>query len=108
LAIFLIARLVREKRQPGKTFAWLLAIILIPYVGVPLYLLFGGRKLKRLVAEKNRLSPDIPDDALSAVYDDYPIARAITSSGGSPPVGGNALSLLKRGRKLTTRLKKAS
>ncbi len=57
LAVFLIARLMSEKRQPGNTMAWLLVIVLIPYVGVPLYLLLGGRKLRRLVARKSRLSP---------------------------------------------------
>lgn len=97
LAVFLIARLMREKRQPGNTFAWLMAIVLIPYVGVPLYLLFGGRKLRKLVAKKNRLSPQLPDDAIPAICADYPIARAITTGGGSPPVGGNAISLLKTG-----------
>ncbi|HRI83402.1 MAG TPA: PLDc N-terminal domain-containing protein, partial [Opitutaceae bacterium] len=60
LAIFLIARLVSEKRQPGSTFAWLLVIVLIPYVGVPLYLLLGGRKLRRLRASKSRLLPALP------------------------------------------------
>ncbi|HEY9248468.1 MAG TPA: PLDc N-terminal domain-containing protein, partial [Rariglobus sp.] len=44
LAVFAIARLVSEKRPPSNTVAWLLGIVLIPYVGVPLFLLFGGRK----------------------------------------------------------------
>ena len=57
LAVFLIARLMSEKRQPGNTMAWLLVIVLIPYLGVPLYLIFGGRKLRRLVARKSRLAP---------------------------------------------------
>tara|TARA_B110000483_G_scaffold216495_1_gene268041 strand:- start:461 stop:649 length:189 start_codon:yes stop_codon:yes gene_type:complete len=38
LALFAIARLMNDKRQPGNTIAWLLAIVLVPYVGVPLYL----------------------------------------------------------------------
>ena len=46
LALFAIARIISEKRQPSNTLAWLLAIILIPYVGVPLYLVLGGRKLR--------------------------------------------------------------
>jgi cardiolipin synthase len=55
LAFLALARLMSERRQPGNTFAWLLAIGFIPYLGVPLYLLFGGRKIKRLVARKTRL-----------------------------------------------------
>ena len=49
-----------EKRAPANTFAWLLIIILVPWVGVPLYLLFGGRKLRRLAKRKSRLHPVLP------------------------------------------------
>src|SRR3954471_20605123 len=60
LAFFAIARLMSQRKQPGNTFAWLLAIAFIPYVGVPLYLLLGGRKLRRLAQSKTPLHPDIP------------------------------------------------
>src|SRR5580698_10005682 len=62
LAIVIVARLLREHRPPGNTMAWLLAIILIPYVGVPLYILFGGRKLKRLESHRAPLPLELPDD----------------------------------------------
>lgn len=52
LAFILIARLLREKRRPGNTFAWLILIALAPYVGVPLFLLFGGRKIAKLTKGK--------------------------------------------------------
>jgi len=55
LCVFLIARILGSQRAPGTTLAWLLAILLIPYVGVPLYLLFGGRKLRRMVRHKGLL-----------------------------------------------------
>lgn len=55
LGIILIARLMREKRRPSNTFAWLLVIILAPYIGVPLYLLIGGRKIARLTKDKKTL-----------------------------------------------------
>ena len=35
MATLLIATIVGQRRAPGTTFAWLLAIVLIPYVGVP-------------------------------------------------------------------------
>jgi cardiolipin synthase len=47
MATVLIAVIVVQRRAPGTTFAWLLAIVLIPYIGVPLFLMFGGRKLTR-------------------------------------------------------------
>ena len=96
LAVFLIARLMSERRQPGNTLAWLLGIILIPYVGVPLYLVFGGRKLRRLVARKSRLTPQ-PLAGGAAVIAAGPIAQALAANGAAPPVGGNAVRFLTRG-----------
>ena len=98
LAVFLIARLMSEKRQPGNTMAWLLVIVLIPYVGVPLYLLFGGRKLRRLVARKSRLSP-VPSDAavVTSAAAAGAIAQALVRESGCPPVGGNTVRFLTSG-----------
>jgi cardiolipin synthase len=98
LALFLLARLMREKRQPGNTVAWLLVIILIPYVGVPLYLLFGGRKLKNLIAHKQRLCPVLPGGR-PIVYTGAAFSTAHTASaaGACPPVGGNSVHLLTTG-----------
>jgi len=99
LAVFLIARLMSEKKQPGNTVAWLLVIVLIPYVGVPLYLLLGGRKLRRLVKQKTRVFPTLPgSDFPLATCRHLPVARAVTASGGSPPLGGNSVSLITKGR----------
>ena len=59
LALFAVARLMSEKRQPSNTLAWLLGIVLIPYVAVPLFLLVGGRKL-RISAQIDRRASRIP------------------------------------------------
>lgn len=98
LAVFLIARLMSEKRQPGNTFAWLLGIVLIPYIGVPLYLLFGGRKLRRLMTLKNRMAPTLPgvNPPLGDCVERH-IARAVRNAGGSVPLGQNELKLLTDG-----------
>ncbi|HQL96440.1 MAG TPA: PLDc N-terminal domain-containing protein, partial [Candidatus Hydrogenedentes bacterium] len=67
LAVVLAVRVLQERRQPGGTLAWLMAIILIPYVGVPLYLLIGGRKVRRAARKKAVLytgdPPTPPEDA---------------------------------------------
>jgi len=62
LAVILVARLLREHRPPGNTMAWVLAILLIPYVGVPLYLIFGGRKIKRLEQHREPIALETPDE----------------------------------------------
>jgi len=98
LALFLIARLLSEKRQPGNTFAWLLGIILVPYVGVPLYFLFGGRKLRRLMARKTPVEPTLPvADFSPGHHANRPIARAVARAGGSPPLPCNDLQLVTTG-----------
>lgn len=98
LAIFLVARLMSEKRQPGNTVAWLLGILLVPYVGVPLYFLIGGRKMRRLMARKTRMSPTLPGSEITAGPSvNLPIARAVKRSGGSSPLPCNHLSLLTNG-----------
>jgi cardiolipin synthase len=55
LALPVIAQMVRQRRSPAGTLAWLLTMVLIPYVGIPLYLVLGGRKLHRLAASKEEL-----------------------------------------------------
>lgn len=98
LAVFLIARLMSEKRAPANTFAWLLIIVLLPYVGVPLYLLFGGRKLRQLAERKSRLLPTLPAHAISpSAFANEPIAQTVMASGAAAPVAGNALELLTTG-----------
>jgi cardiolipin synthase len=94
LAFFLVARLLSEKRAPANTFAWLLGIILMPYVGVPLYLLIGGRKLRRIAGRKSQLVATLPGAGAGPLPPLAPaVADTVTAAGGGPPVGGNRLTL---------------
>lgn len=97
LALFVVARLMSERKQPGNTFAWLLAIVFIPYVGVPLYLLFGGRKLRKLAERKGRLHPASPDSFTSVPENAAFAARVFTRNGACPPVTGNRVRFLGSG-----------
>ena len=47
LTVVASGALLRERRAPQATLAWLLAIVLVPYVGLPLYLALGTRKERR-------------------------------------------------------------
>jgi len=107
LAIFLIARLMSEKRQPGNTLAWLLGIILVPYVGVPLYLILGGRKLKRMVARKSRLAP-VPsrETAVASPAAAGAIAQSLVLNGACRPVGGNSVRFLTDGEEAFAELER--
>ena len=98
LAFFLVARLMSERRAPANTFAWLLVIVFIPWLGVPLYLLLGGRKLRRLAKNKSALLAIMPGvcsgQAAPAIL---PVAKTVAAAGGFGPVGGNRITLLPTG-----------
>ncbi len=95
LAVILLSRILRERRPPASTLAWLLAIVLVPYVGVPLYLMVGGRKHRRMAARKEPLYVPPP----AALVDDVPhVVERILLSGGAPRVAaGNRIELLSTG-----------
>jgi len=38
---------MRQRRQPAAAIAWVITLALVPYVGLPLFLMFGTRKLVR-------------------------------------------------------------
>lgn len=92
LAVALITQILREHRRPGGALAWVLTIVLIPYIGVPLYLLIGGRKLGRRVQKKTALyesetgiaQPETPSCNCE---------RILISSGVPPARAGNRITL---------------
>lgn len=106
LAIFAIARLMSERKQPGNTFAWLFAIAFVPYLGVPLYLLLGGRKIKKLVARKAPLQPSSPG-AVSVPENAGFASRVFTRDGACPPLGGNRVRFLTGGEEAFGELERA-
>jgi len=107
LAFFLVARLMSEKRAPANTFAWLLVIVLLPHVGVPLFLLFGGRKLRRLAERKSRLLPKLPAGTTSpSRFSGSPVAHTVMASGAAAPVAGNAMQLLTTGEEAFSELER--
>lgn len=52
MMLLLLASILRQRRNPAASAAWLVFIISVPYVGIPLYLFFGTRKLAALSASK--------------------------------------------------------
>jgi cardiolipin synthase len=94
LGAVLIGHALAQRRAPQSTMAWILAIVLIPYVGVPLYLVFGGRKLNRDARRKASLY-DVTTDA--AVLPSSGIAGMLTALGAPSPRHGNQVELLLSG-----------
>ncbi len=78
-SIVMLARLFASRRTPQSTFAWLLAIVFMPVIAIPLYLLLGRRKFPRK-------------------------AKGPTQGSLPPPRAGNALELLTTGEAAYARL----
>jgi cardiolipin synthase len=47
LTYVLVSHTLRQRRNPAAAIAWVITLALVPYVGLPLYLIFGTRKLPR-------------------------------------------------------------
>jgi cardiolipin synthase len=95
LALALLAHIIRERRSPTSTLAWLMAIILIPYLGVPLYLIFGGRKMISKAETKPKLTQND-----SKPFDDTYIGKAYLyelANGIFPPSADNRITFLPKG-----------
>jgi cardiolipin synthase len=95
LALVLLSHILRERRPPTSTLAWLMAIVFIPYVGVPLYLIFGGRKMVSRAGAK----PDLePGRAAPAIPADPTRIRLLQPDGGVfPASSGNRVLFLPEG-----------
>lgn len=95
-AVVVLASLLRQKRTPASMLAWILAVALIPYVGLPLYLMLGNRKMRRL-PEGKKASLYLPP-ARGLVSDpSSPLERLLSSAGAPRAVAGNAVELLPTG-----------
>jgi len=42
-----VTRITQQRRHPSAAIAWVVLIVLVPYAGIPLFLLFGTRKFVR-------------------------------------------------------------
>lgn len=97
MALVLFRRVRLERRTPGATMAWVLGMVFLPYLAIPLYLLMGGRKVRKLMGRKLGLKlmqrESAPDPELMGG-----IARAMVQLPGAPPaMDGNRVEMLPDG-----------
>jgi cardiolipin synthase len=95
LALVFLAYLIRQKRSPASTMAWLLLVLFLPYVGVPLYLMLGGRKMSRMARKKASLYD--PAGSPRRNRREQTLERFLQSYGVPPARGDNRIELLTRG-----------
>jgi cardiolipin synthase len=103
LAIVLIPRILLERRHPGATLAWILAIGLLPYVGVPLYFLVGGKRIKRIVEKMDQPPEKYPDSFSASISEITPslnrVSELMVRTGAYFPVAGNHCQVIDDGVK---------
>jgi cardiolipin synthase A/B len=85
-----VAHSARQNRAPTATIAWLLAIVLVPYLGVPGYLLFGGRKARAAIASKTKIALPTPGGATGEMAQ---IERLLLGDGVPPASSDNCITL---------------
>jgi len=102
LALLLVSRVLRQHSRPATSIAWFLFMVLAPWVGVPAYLVFGGRKIRDRAGRKPDLHPTSPAQPPITVADDS--ARRLVACGLPPPRAGNAMELLTDGTAAYERL----
>ncbi|UCH49861.1 MAG: cardiolipin synthase [Betaproteobacteria bacterium] len=100
-------RVIVKRRPPGVSLAWLILVIVLPYVGAVLYLLMGERTLGRRRARRaEALLPPLQkwlSDIASATppeLEGEPVGweklrRFVEGSVGVPALGGNQLELIE-------------
>ena len=97
LAVVATVHMLAQRRSPQSATAWLVAMFVFPWVGVPLYLAFGGRKMRELMDAKADLElgrapePERPTGR-------SPTAATLCALGIPAPHPGNAFRLHDDGR----------
>ncbi len=102
LALVLLADLLRQRRSPSSTIAWLLSILLLPYVGVPLYIMLGGRKIRRMARRKPRIY--LPPGGARGSSQQAPVGRLLAWYGVPGSSAGNRVELVTDGVVAYTRV----
>ncbi len=103
-AFFLIPRIILERRHPSATLAWMLAIVLLPLIGIPLYFLIGVRRVRRHIRAKiaaaapvaSSLSHRLRPEELSSDVGER-CGRVLLAAGTPPPTDGNRVTFLRGG-----------
>lgn len=83
IASLMVVQVLRSRRQPAARIGWLVLIVTLPYLGVPLYLALGTRKL----LDKPPAPPPAPHPG------DDPIDRLLDGLGAPSAHGGDRVVL---------------
>jgi cardiolipin synthase A/B len=95
LTLIFVSFILRSKRPPGNTLAWLFFIVIIPYIGIPLYIFLSGRKFTGRLAKKENIFDPISQRENKSRGD----VESLLASLGAPSARDNSkLSLILNGQ----------
>jgi cardiolipin synthase len=90
-----ILQILTTRYTPAGTSAWLLLIVLMPFAGVPLYAVFGGRKVRKVMRRKRHIH--LRRSTVVDVNYTGNIDRLLRGLGVPGATCGNVFTLLKDG-----------
>src|SRR6476620_1369429 len=89
-ALLVVSGILRQRRSPASSLAWLLTILLLPLIGIPLFWFFGSRKIKRIAQTKAPVQLTVVEpEAAGAPHPD--VTRAAAHLGSDGITRGNRL-----------------
>ncbi|MGE0151904.1 MAG: cardiolipin synthase [Reyranellaceae bacterium] len=97
LPLLVIPDLLRTRRAPTASLAWLLGVVLLPYLVVPLYLVFSGRKLPGVRRKRIKARLRLADAGKLAEGDACDLDRLLRRLQIPGASGGNRVSLERDG-----------
>jgi cardiolipin synthase A/B len=100
IVLVLLSGMLRERRNPSASAAWLVFMLAVPYVAVPLYLALGTRKLKALERQKQNLFAGLT----SLAPPDSPLQNLFAQLGVPDPATVTGLDLHADGQAAHSRL----
>ena len=102
-SLVMLSRVFESRRTPQSTLAWLLAIVFMPFVAMPLYLILGSRKFPRHAKlpgrEAVRLAAVVDGESSGSM-----MANLSRASGMALARGGHSFELLTTGEAAYARL----
>lgn len=87
LTALAVVFVLQQRRTPQSTAAWVLFIVLVPYLAIPLFLMLGVRKQGSRFPHLKLAEPG--QDTIA----DQPTAKALTALGALPATTGNSFTL---------------
>jgi len=103
-AALIIRRVSAEKRSPSNTFAWLLLVLFLPFIGVPLYFTFGGRKSRKMARIKAAVSEHARTLFAAKSHSLKPAPSVLIPTGRQSYNKGNHCELLPDGERTFKRI----